>query len=124
MKTIGSHLATMLAGETKLRRQLAPFVQYMVLLVAIVVGQAVGGVLMALHSAQGPQMGIPQMIQSRAQFGSWGALLVTVIAAVMYVGFFGVCVNTRTHTPRFCGHRWSAGLFIFFRTFLRPCRTS
>ena len=36
MKTIGSHLATMLAGETKLRRQLAPFVQYMVLLVAIV----------------------------------------------------------------------------------------
>jgi NCS1 family nucleobase:cation symporter-1 len=30
-------------------------------IVAIVVGQAVGGVLMALHSAQGPQMGIPQM---------------------------------------------------------------
>src|SRR5476649_2183777 len=57
-------------------------------IVAIIVGQAVGGVLMALHSAQGPQMGIPQMIQSRAQFGSWGALLVTVIAAVMYVGFF------------------------------------
>jgi NCS1 family nucleobase:cation symporter-1 len=57
-------------------------------IVAIVVGQAVGGVLMALHSAQGPQMGIPQMIQSRAQFGSWGALLVTVIAGVMYVGFF------------------------------------
>jgi NCS1 family nucleobase:cation symporter-1 len=57
-------------------------------IVAIVVGQAIGGVLMALHSAQGPQMGIPQMIQSRAQFGSWGALLVTVIAGVMYVGFF------------------------------------
>ncbi|TGP47517.1 cytosine permease [bacterium M00.F.Ca.ET.228.01.1.1] len=57
-------------------------------IVAIVVGQLVGGVLMALHSAQGPQMGIPQMIQSRAQFGSWGALLVTVIAGVMYVGFF------------------------------------
>ncbi|MFM0078148.1 cytosine permease [Paraburkholderia sediminicola] len=57
-------------------------------IVAIIVGQAVGGVLMALHSAQGPQMGIPQMIQSRAQFGSWGALLVTVIAGVMYVGFF------------------------------------
>lgn len=57
-------------------------------IVAIVVGQAVGGILMALHSAQGPQMGIPQMIQSRAQFGSWGALLVTVIAGIMYVGFF------------------------------------
>ncbi|MFM0340631.1 purine-cytosine permease family protein [Paraburkholderia fungorum] len=56
--------------------------------IAILVGQAIGGILMALHSAQGPQMGIPQMIQSRAQFGSWGALLVTVIAGVMYVGFF------------------------------------
>jgi NCS1 family nucleobase:cation symporter-1 len=56
--------------------------------VAIIVGHLVGGVLMALHSAQGPQMGIPQMIQSRAQFGSLGALLVVVIAGVMYIGFF------------------------------------
>ena len=36
MKTIGSHLAMLLAGETKLRRQLAPFVKYVVLLVAVV----------------------------------------------------------------------------------------
>ena len=36
MKTIGSHLATLLAGEIKLRRQLAPFVKYVVLLVAVV----------------------------------------------------------------------------------------
>ncbi|MGW1444643.1 purine-cytosine permease family protein [Serratia rhizosphaerae] len=56
--------------------------------IAILVGQLIGGVLMALHSAQGPQMGIPQMIQSRAQFGSWGSLLVVVIAGVMYLGFF------------------------------------
>ncbi|WP_207938257.1 cytosine permease, partial [Pseudomonas sp. 51_B] len=33
-------------------------------------------------------MGIPQMIQSRAQFGTLGALLVVVIAGVMYIGFF------------------------------------
>lgn len=57
-------------------------------IVAILVGHLVGGVLMALHSTQGPQMGIPQMIQSRAQFGSLGALLVVVIAGVMYIGFF------------------------------------
>ncbi|GAA5167156.1 cytosine permease [Pseudonocardia eucalypti] len=57
-------------------------------LTAIVVGHMVGGVFMALHSAQGPQMGIPQMIQSRGQFGSIGALLVVAIAGVMYVGFF------------------------------------
>jgi NCS1 family nucleobase:cation symporter-1 len=57
-------------------------------IVAIVVGHLVGGVFMALHSAQGPQMGIPQMIQSRGQFGSFGALIVVVIAAVMYLAFF------------------------------------
>ena len=27
-------------------------------------------------------------------------------------GFFGVCVKTRTHTPRFCGLFCSAGLFV------------
>ena len=36
MKTIGSHLATLVTGKTKLRWQLAPFVKYVVLLVAIV----------------------------------------------------------------------------------------
>ena len=56
--------------------------------IAIVVGHLVGGVFMALHSAQGPQMGIPQMIQSRGQFGSYGALIVVAIAAVMYLAFF------------------------------------
>lgn len=56
--------------------------------IAILVGHFIGGVFMALHSAQGPQMGIPQMIQSRAQFGSLGSLLVVAIAGVMYVGFF------------------------------------
>jgi nucleobase:cation symporter-1, NCS1 family len=57
-------------------------------LVAIVLGNAVGGLFMALHSAQGPRLGVPQMIQSRAQFGYFGALLVVLVAVVMYVGFF------------------------------------
>src|SRR5206468_7518154 len=39
-------------------------------------------------------------------------------------GFFGVCVNTRTHTPRFCGLFCSAGLFVLLTIFLRPARTS
>lgn len=56
--------------------------------IAILTGHLIGGMLMALHSAQGPQMGIPQMIQSRAQFGSYGSLLVVSIAGVMYIGFF------------------------------------
>ena len=36
MKTTGSHLATLLAGEPKLRWQLAPLVKYVVLLIAVV----------------------------------------------------------------------------------------
>lgn len=57
-------------------------------LVAVVVGNLLGGIVMALHSAQGPRMGMPQMIQSRAQFGFYGALLPLVLVIVMYVGFF------------------------------------
>ncbi len=57
-------------------------------IVAIVVGNALGGIFMALHSAQGPAMGIPQMIQSRAQFGFYGAILPLVLVILMYLGFF------------------------------------
>src|SRR6266700_1436068 len=39
-------------------------------------------------------------------------------------GFFGVCVKTRTQTPRFCGLFCSAGLFVFVRTLSRPLRTN
>ncbi len=54
---------------------------------AIVVGTLVGTLFMAFHSAQGPQLGLPQMIQSRAQFGYLGALLVWLFAYVQYAGF-------------------------------------
>src|SRR5688572_7346578 len=39
-------------------------------------------------------------------------------------GFLGVCVNTRTHTPRFWGLLWRAGLFVLVSTFSRPLRTN
>jgi NCS1 family nucleobase:cation symporter-1 len=55
---------------------------------ALVLGNVVGGVFMALHSAQGPKLGIPQMIQSRAQFGFHGAVLPLLLVIIMYVGFF------------------------------------
>ncbi len=42
---------------------------------AIVAGATVGGAFMAAHSAQGPRLGVPQLVQSRAQFGFYGALL-------------------------------------------------
>jgi NCS1 family nucleobase:cation symporter-1 len=43
---------------------------------------------MALHSAQGPQLGVPQMVQTRGQFGSYGSLLVVALVVIMYLGFF------------------------------------
>ncbi|MBH1891909.1 cytosine permease [Serratia marcescens] len=55
---------------------------------AIVAGHLFGGIFLALTSAQGPQVGIPQMVQSRAQFGRYGSLLVIVFTTVIYLGFF------------------------------------
>ena len=57
-------------------------------LVAMVLGHALGGIGMALHAAQGPRLGVPQMLQARGQFGAYGAALILVIASVMFVGFF------------------------------------
>src|SRR3954466_4734804 len=56
-------------------------------LVAIVLGALFGTFFMAFHSAHGPQLGLPQMIQSRPQFGYVGALLVWLFAYVQYAGF-------------------------------------
>ena len=42
---------------------------------------------MAFHSTQGPQLGLPQMIQSRPQFGYTGALLVWGVALIAYIGY-------------------------------------
>src|SRR5579859_449621 len=39
-------------------------------------------------------------------------------------GFFGVCVYTRMHTPRFSGQPINAGDFVLLITSSRPIRTS
>lgn len=56
-------------------------------IVALLMGSAFGTLFMALHSTQGPQLGLPQMIQSRPQFGRYGALLVWAVALTTYTGF-------------------------------------
>jgi NCS1 nucleoside transporter family len=55
--------------------------------IAVVLGGAFGTFFMAFHSTQGPQLGLPQMIQSRPQFGYVGALLVWGVALIAYIGF-------------------------------------
>ncbi|HEU0198188.1 MAG TPA: cytosine permease [Nevskiaceae bacterium] len=57
--------------------------------IAVAAGSAFGTFFMAFHSTQGPQMGIPQMLQSRPQFGYIGALLIWIVALVCYIGFNG-----------------------------------
>ena len=56
-------------------------------LIGLFLGQVIGGVVMALHAAQGPQLGLPQMISSRVQFGVYGALIPIIAVCLMYIGF-------------------------------------
>lgn len=57
-------------------------------LVAVILANAAGAAIMALHSPQGAKLGVPQLIQSRGQFGFYGALLPIALAAFLYLGFF------------------------------------
>jgi purine-cytosine permease-like protein len=86
---------------------------------AIVTGCALGTLFMASHSSQGPELGLPQMIQSRPQFGYQGALLVWCFALVTYVGYtvfnevvFGVAVADLTGT-----HLSSGALVAIYAAF-------
>jgi NCS1 family nucleobase:cation symporter-1 len=56
-------------------------------ILGLLVGNCAGGVVMALHSAQGPRLGLPQMISSRAQFGVYGAVIPLLLVILMYLGF-------------------------------------
>ena len=56
-------------------------------LIGLFVGQVLGGGVMALHAAQGPKLGLPQMISSRVQFGVYGAAIPIVLVCLMYLGF-------------------------------------
>lgn len=55
--------------------------------VASLLGLAVGTLFMAFHATQGPQMGLPQMIQSRAQFGYRGVIVPLFATLFTYVAF-------------------------------------
>ena len=55
---------------------------------AILTGNLIGALGAALHASQGPHLGIPQMLQARAQFGYLGGSLLAGIALLMFLGFF------------------------------------
>jgi nucleobase:cation symporter-1, NCS1 family len=56
-------------------------------ILAGVLGILTGTVFMAFHAAQGPTLGLPQMIQSRAQFGYRGVVVPLFATAFTYLAF-------------------------------------
>lgn len=70
-------------------------------IVAVIIGMGLGAFFSAFHAAQGPKLGIPQMIQSRAQFGYVGGALPMGIALVNYLVFFAA-------SPAICGQLLAA----------------
>lgn len=56
-------------------------------LFAIAAGILIGALLIALHATQGPRLGVPQSIQSRGQFGFYGAAFMFPAVLLLNVGF-------------------------------------
>ena len=86
--------------------------------IATVLGSLFGTFFMAFHSAQGPQLGLPQLVQSRPQFGYIGAALtVWIFALVNYVAYntsdailSGDAFHTLFHINRNVGYFLAAGV--------------
>jgi nucleobase:cation symporter-1, NCS1 family len=55
--------------------------------IAIAIGVLIGALLIALHATQGPVLGVPQMIQSRGQFGFYGSAFLFPCVLLLNVGF-------------------------------------
>jgi NCS1 family nucleobase:cation symporter-1 len=56
-------------------------------ILAGILGILTGTVFMAFHAAQGPALGLPQMIQSRAQFGYRGVIVPLFATGFTYLAF-------------------------------------
>jgi purine-cytosine permease-like protein len=54
---------------------------------AVTLGVLLGTVFQAFHASQGAEMGLPQMIQSRAQFGYRGVVVPLAGALFTFIGF-------------------------------------
>ncbi|MFJ9990622.1 purine-cytosine permease family protein [Pseudomonas putida] len=83
-------------------------------ILSIVLGVMVGTLCMALHANQGPRLGLAQMIQSRAQFGLYGAVLPLMAVIGIYIGFnvFNLTLASEILSPLLPGPAsfWQGGL--------------
>lgn len=56
-------------------------------LIALAIGTVLGTIPVSAHATQGPHLGLPQMVQSRPQFGRYGALMIWAMAIIVYWGY-------------------------------------
>ncbi len=56
-------------------------------LIAMFTGTFLGLAFTSLHAVQGPRLGVPQMIQSRGQFGFYGAVFIFLASILLDVGY-------------------------------------
>lgn len=56
-------------------------------LIGLALGTILGTIPVSAHATQGPHLGLPQMIQSRPQFGRYGALMIWLMAIIVYWGY-------------------------------------
>ena len=54
-------------------------------------GILIGTVFLAFHASQGAELGLPQMIQSRAQFGYRGVIVPLIATLISLIGYNVVC---------------------------------
>ena len=83
-------------------------------ILAVVIGNVVGGLGAALHASQGPQLGIPQMLQARGQFGYYGGSLLALIALIMFLGFFAsnLVVAAQSFAAVFGGENLNGAIIV------------
>lgn len=114
---------TLLTVVTGALGPIACHISFLWTALAFLFGSLTGAIFIALHAVQGPALGVPQMIQSRGQFGAWGAIPVILMVVIMYVSFIASnCVvgGDALHNivPAFSAH--SAIIIMALLSFI-PC---
>ncbi|MGD9480263.1 MULTISPECIES: purine-cytosine permease family protein [Rhizobiaceae] len=62
-------------------------------LIGLLLGTILGTIPVAAHASQGPHLGLPQMVQTRPQFGRYGAIFIWLVAVMVYWGYVVLNVN-------------------------------
>ena len=73
-------------------------------ILAVLLGNLLGGLTMGLHATQGPRLGVPQMLQARGQFGRRGASILAAAVVIVGIGFFSFNIIVATQAIQLVFH--------------------